>query len=84
MDPAVYYDACVYDACETLPDDDVICEDIAVYAEACQYADYPPENWRMEDFCRMYFISFLCLLRAALVLKRYFKTKKDGNDFGLA
>ncbi|XP_072033076.1 zonadhesin-like [Amphiura filiformis] len=51
VDPELYYDACVYDACATLPDEDVICADIAVYAEACRQAGHPPDSWRSDDFC---------------------------------
>ncbi|XP_072033077.1 zonadhesin-like [Amphiura filiformis] len=51
INPELYYDACVYDACATLPDEDVICADIAVYAEACRQAGHPPDSWRNDDFC---------------------------------
>ncbi|XP_038059591.1 IgGFc-binding protein-like [Patiria miniata] len=51
INPDPYYDACVYDACATLPDVDVICDDISVYAEACASLGFPAMPWRREDFC---------------------------------
>ena len=44
----MYYDACVYDLCVTLPDDDLVCADIDAYASACRQAGGVPGNWRAE------------------------------------
>nr|XP_054773221.1 IgGFc-binding protein-like [Lytechinus pictus] len=48
VDPAMYYDACVYDLCFTLPEDDLLCADVDSYASACREAGGVPGNWRAE------------------------------------
>ncbi|XP_033095406.1 IgGFc-binding protein-like, partial [Anneissia japonica] len=49
--PMPFYESCVYDACATLPDQGVICDDINDYAEACRDAGGQPEPWRHDGFC---------------------------------
>lgn len=46
VDPTPYYEACVYDLCATLPDDDVLCDSFSQYAEACRNTGGMPEDWR--------------------------------------
>ena len=48
VDPAPYHFSCVYDLCATLPDDDVLCDSLAVYAQACRDAGGSPGDWRDE------------------------------------
>ena len=48
LDPTPYHDACVYDLCATLPDDDVLCDSLAEYAQACREAGGSPEDRRAE------------------------------------
>ena len=46
VDPVPYYEACVYDLCATLPDDDLVCDSFSEYAQACRDAGGQPEEWR--------------------------------------
>ncbi len=48
VNPEPYHYACVYDLCATLPDDDVLCDSLAEYAQACREAGGSPEDWRAE------------------------------------
>lgn len=48
VDPTPYYEACVYDLCATLPDDDVLCDSLAEYGQACREAGSSPGDWRAE------------------------------------
>ena len=48
VDPTPYHEACVYDLCATLPDDDVLCDSLAEYAQACREAGGSPGDWRAE------------------------------------
>ena len=48
VDPTPYHEACVYDLCATLPEDDVLCDSLAEYAQACRNADGSPGDWRAE------------------------------------
>ena len=65
LNPDPYYDSCVYDACATLPNVDVICDDISLYAEACTSLGFPPTL--LVEFCRefLYFsvLFHICLKR---------------------
>ena len=46
IDPTAYYNACVYDLCATLPDEDLICDSYAEYAHACRETGGEPGDWR--------------------------------------
>ena len=60
VDPTPYHDACVYDLCVTLPDDDLLCDNLAQYAQACRDAGGSPEDWRAENpQCGMVFFMIL-------------------------
>ena len=48
VDPSPYHEACVFDLCATLPDDDVLCDSLAEYAQACREAGGSPGDWRAE------------------------------------
>ena len=48
VDPTPYHEACVYDLCATLPDDDLLCDSLAEYAQACRDAGASPGDWRSE------------------------------------
>ncbi len=47
VDPLPYYEACVFDLCATLPDDDLVCDSFGEYAQACRDAGGYPGNWRI-------------------------------------
>ncbi|XP_072039430.1 zonadhesin-like [Amphiura filiformis] len=51
IDPSHYYEACVYDLCETLPDRRPLCDDIAKYADDCLAVGVNIERWRTISFC---------------------------------
>ena len=60
VDPKSYHEACVYDLCATLPDDDVLCGSLAEYAQACRELEGSPGDWRAETpQCRKYCISYI-------------------------
>ncbi len=46
LDPTPYHEGCVYDLCATLPDDDVLCDSLAEYAQACREVGGSPGDWR--------------------------------------
>ena len=46
VDPQPFYDACVYDLCASLPDEDYLCDSVAEYAQACRSAGGPVIEWR--------------------------------------
>ena len=46
FDPEVFYDACVYDLCALLPDEEAICSSFACFADACRAAGGMPGPWR--------------------------------------
>ena len=49
----------MYDLCATLPDDDVLCDSLAEYAQACREAGGSPGDWRAETTqCGKYLISY--------------------------
>ena len=38
----------MYDLCATLPDDDVLCDSLSQYAQACREVGGSPGDWRTE------------------------------------
>ena len=53
VDPGPYHEACVYDLCETLPDDDLLCDSAESYAAACRSAGRALVDWKREaEMCR--------------------------------
>ena len=48
VDPSPFYDSCLYDLCFTLPDDDLLCDSLANYADACRSAGGIPGDWRAD------------------------------------
>ncbi|XP_071944956.1 zonadhesin-like [Antedon mediterranea] len=48
VDPDNYYEACLYDLCATLPDDNILCGHLQEYAQACRERGGSPGNWREE------------------------------------
>lgn len=46
MDPEPYHEACVYDLCAYLPNEDVFCDSVEEYAEACLKKGVGIEHWR--------------------------------------
>jgi hypothetical protein len=54
VDPGPYHEACVYDLCETLPDDDLLCDSAESYAAACRSAGRALVDWKREaDMCQL-------------------------------
>ncbi|PIK34070.1 putative IgGFc-binding protein [Apostichopus japonicus] len=55
VDPLTYYEACVYDLCSTLPEEDERCSSIDEYAQTCREAGVIPEDgWRdSADCCKI-------------------------------
>ena len=48
----------MYDLCGILPDDDVLCDSLAEYAQACREVGGSPGDWRAENAqCGRYHIS---------------------------
>ncbi|PIK34072.1 putative IgGFc-binding protein [Apostichopus japonicus] len=48
VDPQLFYEACVYDLCATLPDEDPICSSFSSYAIACRDAGGMPGPWKQD------------------------------------
>ncbi|XP_061572588.1 IgGFc-binding protein [Cololabis saira] len=51
VDPAVYFDDCVYDVCLYKGRKDVLCQAITSYTSACQNAGAKVYSWRSSQFC---------------------------------
>lgn len=52
VDPYDYFEACVYDLCSTLPENDEKCSSIEEYAQTCREAGVIPEDgWREDAGC---------------------------------
>ena len=63
----------MYDLCATLPDDDVLCDSLAEYAQACREAGGSPGDWRAETTqCGEYLISYyescVCMTCVSLMI----------------
>ena len=60
VDPRPFYDACVYDLCATLPDDDLVCDSMVEYALRCRNAGGSPGDWRaVTPQCRKYKLLYI-------------------------
>ncbi|PIK50541.1 putative IgGFc-binding protein [Apostichopus japonicus] len=46
-----YYETCVYDLCATLPDEDLVCPSLEVYATACKERGGEPGEWKQSSNC---------------------------------
>lgn len=46
VDPATYYDACLYDLCATLPEEDQLCDSLMAYVQICREAGVNLGTWR--------------------------------------
>ncbi|GAA6219039.1 IgGFc-binding protein-like [Lates japonicus] len=53
VDPAGYFDDCVYDVCLYKGRKDVLCQSITTYTSACQAAGAKVYSWRTSQFCAM-------------------------------
>ncbi|XP_058503787.1 IgGFc-binding protein-like [Solea solea] len=51
VDPAGYFEDCVYDVCLYKGRKDVLCEAIAAYTSACQAVGAKVYSWRTSQFC---------------------------------
>ncbi|KAM9724184.1 IgGFc-binding protein isoform 1-T1 [Menidia menidia] len=51
VDPAAYFEDCVYDVCLYKGRKDVLCQSITSYNSACQAAGAKVESWRTSQFC---------------------------------
>ncbi|XP_006815157.2 zonadhesin-like [Saccoglossus kowalevskii] len=50
IDPKIYFEACVFDVCGSLPDTSIVCQDVAAYAMACSNVGINI-NWRTDTLC---------------------------------
>ncbi len=55
----VYYEACVYDLCASLPDTSIMCENIETFAQDCINSGVDIGTWRSESLCCKF---VLCIL----------------------
>ncbi|XP_033106905.1 IgGFc-binding protein-like [Anneissia japonica] len=46
-----FFSSCLYDACASLPDESVLCDDIAIYAKRLSQFRIPYDLWRSDSFC---------------------------------
>ncbi|XP_072039431.1 IgGFc-binding protein-like [Amphiura filiformis] len=51
VDEQVYYDACVFDMCATLPNQRALCTDIVSYIDVCRSLGVMIGTWRTQEFC---------------------------------
>ncbi|KAM9852132.1 IgGFc-binding protein [Aulostomus maculatus] len=51
VDPAGFFDDCVYDVCLYKGRKDVLCQSISTYTSACQNAGAKVYSWRTSQFC---------------------------------
>uniref|UniRef100_H3AZ76 VWFD domain-containing protein n=1 Tax=Latimeria chalumnae TaxID=7897 RepID=H3AZ76_LATCH len=51
VDPALYFEDCIFDTCEADGDTQVLCGSIQSYATACQSEGVAIEKWRSDSFC---------------------------------
>ncbi|XP_073426567.1 IgGFc-binding protein-like [Dendrobates tinctorius] len=52
VNPEPYVNDCVSDLCQTNGEDSsVLCDSVAIYADACKYEGVRDITWRTEDFC---------------------------------
>lgn len=64
VDPASFFDDCVYDVCLYKGRKDVLCEAITSYTSACQEAGAKVYSWRTSQFCGeklYYFHRITCI-----------------------
>lgn len=52
VDPAEYFDNCLYDMCVADGAGETLCRSIQAYVAACQAAGITIEAWRSDSFCR--------------------------------
>ncbi|XP_075763605.1 IgGFc-binding protein-like isoform X2 [Pelodiscus sinensis] len=51
VDPAPYFDDCVFDTCQYKGHRDTLCSAISAYVTACQAQGIPTGQWRSASFC---------------------------------
>uniref|UniRef100_A0A672F8Q3 Fc fragment of IgG binding protein n=1 Tax=Salarias fasciatus TaxID=181472 RepID=A0A672F8Q3_SALFA len=51
IDPAAFFEDCVYDVCLYRGRRNILCEAIAAYTSACQDEGHEVYNWRSSEFC---------------------------------
>uniref|UniRef100_A0A3Q3BQL9 Fc gamma binding protein n=1 Tax=Haplochromis burtoni TaxID=8153 RepID=A0A3Q3BQL9_HAPBU len=69
VDPASFFEDCVYDVCLYKGRKDVLCKAITAYTSACQAAGANVYNWRTVHFCR---INSVCLVFYATHFSEFF------------
>lgn len=52
IDPASYYQDCVYDVCMSTNEESMLCQSIVAYMSDCQSLGVNIGNWRNASFCR--------------------------------
>ncbi|KAJ8289756.1 hypothetical protein GJAV_G00004980 [Gymnothorax javanicus] len=53
LNPAPYFDDCIFDLCASKGDRKVLCDSAASYAHNCHIAGVDVKNWRSPSFCPM-------------------------------
>ncbi|KAM4016701.1 IgGFc-binding protein-like isoform 2-T2 [Anomaloglossus baeobatrachus] len=53
IDPASFFDDCVFDACAYKGHQSVVCDNIAAYVSQCQTNGSMVKEWRMPTFCQL-------------------------------
>lgn len=48
VDPSSFYDTCIFDLCETLPEDGDLCNSLQEYAVLCRSRGGEPDDWRSQ------------------------------------
>jgi len=67
VDPAGYFEDCVYDVCLYKGRKDVLCQAITSYMSACQAMGVKVESWRTKQFC----CENMFNLKTEFLLKHY-------------
>lgn len=52
VNPAAYFNHCLYDMCAANGSADILCQSIQAYVAACQEAGVAIGSWRTKTFCR--------------------------------
>lgn len=54
VDPTPFFRSCVFDMCENNGEEEVLCDQLQAYTDACQRAGAVVHQWRSPDFCRKF------------------------------
>lgn len=59
VDPLPFFQSCVFDMCRYQGLQQVLCDQLQAYTDACLSAGAPVHQWREPDFCRESFSHLL-------------------------